>query len=146
MIYDKITNLPQYAFRNPRLASCVADIMSKLQGEAEDNGDFAKNTISFETVSKAEKRFEAHRKYIDIHIVLEGREYVEVTHADNLTNVTGYDGERDILFGDAAAPATFGGYLQQGYFLVCFPEDAHLVGTHETVVSQVTKIVYKIAI
>lgn len=146
MIYDKIANLPNYSFHNPRFASCVRDIVSNLEGEAAATGDFAKKKLVFETAAKEEKRFEAHKRNIDIHIVLEGHEYVEVTHADNLINATEYDSEHDYVLGDAAAASTFSGYLQPGYFLICFPDDAHKVGTHETGGRQVVKLVYKIAV
>lgn len=147
MIYDKIANLPMYAFLNPRMASCVADLLSGSEGEAgETHEDFAKNRIEFATAARTEKRFEAHRSYIDVHVVLEGAEYVEVTHVDNLTNATEYDSELDYLLGDSSSSSGFGGYLEPGYFLICFPEDAHRVGTHEAMQVQVTKIVYKIAV
>ncbi|MBD2861166.1 YhcH/YjgK/YiaL family protein [Paenibacillus oceani] len=129
MIYDKIANLPQYAFLNPRMASCVTDLMAGLDEETDGTqADFAKNRIEFATAERNEKRFEAHRKYIDVHVVLEGTEYVEVTHVDNLTNATEYDSESDYLLGDASSTCVFGGYLEPGSFLICFPEDAHRVG------------------
>ncbi|OAS17904.1 YhcH/YjgK/YiaL family protein [Paenibacillus oryzisoli] len=145
MIYDKITNLDRYAFANPRLMEAVQDIQSNLREMTFATTSFTKNQITFTTSPKEEKRFEAHKKYIDIHLVLEGREYVEVSNTDCLTNLTEYDSQSDIHFGDVASEHKFTGYLENGYFLICFPEDTHLVGAHEHREVEVTKIVYKIA-
>jgi YhcH/YjgK/YiaL family protein len=148
MIYDKLTNLALYAFENPRMMSCVQDIKSHLHEQLHDQAaeakDFTKNQISFTTTSKKEKRYEAHKKYIDIHIVLEGREYVEVSHIDCLSNQTEYNSQHDIYFGDVTSDVKFTGYLEKGYFLICFPEDTHLVGAHEHIEQEVNKIIYKI--
>lgn len=146
MIYDKITNLDQYAFTNPRLMEAVQDIKNSLREMMFATTNFTKNQITFTTSPKAEKRFEAHKKYIDIHLVLEGREYVEVTNIECLSNQTEYDSQSDIYFGDIASDLKFTGYLEEGYFLICFPEDTHLVGAHEHSPIEVTKIVYKIAL
>jgi biofilm protein TabA len=78
--------------------------------------------------------------------VLEGQEYVEVSHIEYLSNLTDYDSEHDIQFGDVAAHHSFKGYLEPGCFLVCFPEDTHLVGAHESIEQAVKKIVYKIEV
>lgn len=146
MIYDRITNVGLYAFENPELAAAVRDIRSNLLGDAAEAGGFKKNRITFTTVPLTEKRFEAHKKYIDIHIVLEGREYVEVSHIDCLSDRTEYKEESDIIFGDVASDRKFCGYLERGSFLVCFPEDTHLVGAHVNDEIEVTKLVYKIAV
>ncbi|MDQ8735163.1 YhcH/YjgK/YiaL family protein [Paenibacillus sp. LHD-38] len=146
MIYDKISNAGQYAFENHRLKSAVEDMRLNLHGEADETNDFQKNSIVFTTVSKEEKRYEAHRKFIDIHIVLEGQEYVEVSNVECLSNSTAYDPDRDIHFGDVTSSLKFKGCLEPGYFLICFPEDTHLVGAHEQAEQVVKKIIYKIAV
>jgi YhcH/YjgK/YiaL family protein len=117
-----------------------------LHGEADDAANFRKNKIKFTTAPKAEKRYEAHRNYIDIHVVLEGREYVEVSHIERLEQATSYDAASDIYFGDVPSDRKFCGYLDSGSFLVCFPEDTHLVGAHLDSASDVVKVVYKIAL
>lgn len=146
MIYDKISNAGQYAFVNTRLMSAVEDMRLNLLGEARETNDFKKNYNAFSTTPKEEKRYEAHKKCIDIHIVLEGREYVEVSNVECLTHTTEYDLESDIYFGDVTSDLKFKGYLEPGYFLICFPEDTHLVGAHEDIEQAVKKIVYKISI
>ncbi|OAB46428.1 YhcH/YjgK/YiaL family protein [Paenibacillus antarcticus] len=146
MIYDKISNAGLYTFENPRLQSAVEDMRMGLYVEAIESKDFKKNIISFTTKPKEENRYEAHRKFIDIHIVTDGREYVEVSNVECLSNLTEYNPESDIYFGDVTSDIKFKGYLEPGYFLICFPEDTHLVGAHEKNEQVVKKVVYKIGI
>ncbi|GIP40447.1 hypothetical protein J31TS4_37270 [Paenibacillus sp. J31TS4] len=144
MIYAKLDDLGRYAFSNPRLNRCLDDIRTNLTGGAGEQEAFRKSDLAFTTSPAGEKRYEAHRRYIDVHIVLEGREYVEITAAASLVSPTDYDRESDILFGDAASEDRFSGYLSSGHALILFPEDAHLVGAHRHTPSHVRKIVYKV--
>ncbi|MBS4223674.1 YhcH/YjgK/YiaL family protein [Lederbergia citrea] len=144
MIYDKIENLGQYTFNNEKLNSAIQDIVAGLIEEENKSIDFQKNKIAFHTTLLKEKRYEAHKKYIDIHVVLEGKEYVEVANLQLLTNKSEYDSENDIFFGDVSTDSKFSGYLEKGFALICFPEDAHLVGAHKELEERVSKVVYKI--
>ncbi|MGN7357230.1 YhcH/YjgK/YiaL family protein [Paenibacillus sp. SAF-054] len=152
MIYDKLENIHQYASDNSVLSQCFKDIESSLHADLHPDEMaskvYKKSRIQFATAPKCEKRFESHRKYIDIHIVLKGREYVEVGSAASLTNRTEYDPDQDILFGDMqeGEGGKLTGYLEPGRFLVCFPDDAHLVGAHEHTAAIVEKFVYKIPV
>ncbi|MFD0868348.1 MULTISPECIES: YhcH/YjgK/YiaL family protein [Paenibacillus] len=150
MIYDKIANAGLYRFDHPGLMGAIRDMLCNLHGEFAEGAGFRKNTIVFTTVPKEEKRYEAHKRFIDIHVVLEGKEYVEIAPVDCLSNSTAYDTEADIYFGEVTATCKFSGYLEKGHFLLCFPEDAHLVGAHESDKEAsgqpVSKIVYKIAV
>ncbi|MDQ6422973.1 YhcH/YjgK/YiaL family protein [Paenibacillus sp. LHD-117] len=145
MIYDKIENAGLYIFQHAGLARALEDLRFNLIGQSDSNA-FSKNIAQFVTSPKEQKQYEAHKKYIDIHVVLEGKEYIEVSHIDSLTNVTAYDETRDIWFGDVQTASKLKGMLEPGYFLVCFPEDAHLVGAHEQHAEDVKKIIYKIAV
>ncbi|MHA0855608.1 YhcH/YjgK/YiaL family protein [Paenibacillus sp. CMAA1364] len=146
MIYDKITNAGQYSFTNARLKNALDDMVKGQFTESMETIDFKKNLVSFTTKPKAECRYEAHKHYIDIHIVTQGREYVEVSNVACLSNLTVYIEENDIYFGDVTSDLKFKGYLEPGYFLICFPEDTHLVGAHELDEQVVNKVVYKVTI
>ena len=146
MIYDKLENLAQYTFSNQKLMSAINDITSGLIEEENRSDDFQKNKIKFTTTILTEKRYEAHKKFIDIHIVLKGKEYVEIANVQELTNATEYDEDNDIFFGDVVSDNKFCGYLQKGYALICFPEDTHLVGAHIETEEIINKVVYKISI
>ena len=87
------------------------------------------------------KCFEAHRKNIDIHYVLQGEERFGYAHIDTLCPTTEYNEESDyLLLAGEAAYFT----LRPGDFCIVFPEDAHIpcltCGDTETVKKVILKI------
>lgn len=145
MIYDKLENAKQYQFNSPSLMAAMHDLL-QLNMSADDKAPFRKLLNKFSTSQKSEKKAEFHKQHIDIHVVLDGTEYVEVGHIDTLTITDEYSETNDIGFGYLDQSSKFTGYLRPGYFLLCFPWDAHLVGAHEVEQSEVTKVVYKIKV
>jgi len=145
MIYDKIEHAARYKFSSVALNKALESVASG-NTTTEHSELYKHNMISFQTSALDTKQAEYHRKYIDIHVVLEGKEYVQVGHIDQLTNCASFDEESDIGFGDLNTANQFQGYLSPSYFLVCFPEDAHLVGAHKQESETVRKIVYKVPV
>ena len=88
------------------------------------------------------KCFEAHRRDIDIHYVLQGEERFGYAHADTLCPKTAYNEESDyiLLTGDCAAYVT----LRPGDFCIAFPEDAHIPCLTSGNTEKVKKVILKI--
>ena len=92
-------------------------------GRREIEGDaLFVDVLETSTVPHAAKPFEAHRRYLDIHITLRGEEWYGYAPVEDLRMIEPYSAERDI--------ALFSGegiYFQvpQGQFALFFPEDAH---------------------
>ena len=84
------------------------------------------NPVSFTSRPACDCRFEAHRRYADIHFVREGAEAVELQLPEALTVEVPYDPAADIGF--YSGPAMARCILKPGMFLVTYPEDAHKVG------------------
>jgi len=67
-------------------------------------------------------RFEAHKEYADIHFVAYGKERIGYSDIEKLTAVE-YRAEEDLIFlageGDLVT-------LLPGYFMITFPDDAHM--------------------
>ncbi len=101
---------------------------------------------TYQTASPGEKRFEAHRKYIDLQYVAEGEEIANVAHVSTLVTAEEYDETRDIaFFHDPASHGTI--VLRAGSFAVFYPEDAHRPGmTAGSSPATVRKIVVKIPV
>ena len=70
-------------------------------------------------------RFESHRRYIDIQVVLAGGEVMEWVPVDNLAEAVAYDEAKDIRFHVAPSRPAARVALVAGEFAVFFPEDAH---------------------
>jgi len=68
---------------------------------------------------------EAHRKYLDIHFVIDGSEGIGYANIDTLKAETEYNEEEDYLLLTGRKDKII---LQPGEFCVVFPEDAHTPG------------------
>ncbi len=90
----------------------------------------------------AETVYEAHRKYIDIHYLLEGVEVAGCVDIDDCTPTTEYDEEKDCLFLKAIGRKFT--ILPEEIYIV-HPEDAHAPGGTETG-ETIKKIVVKIKV
>lgn len=85
--------------------------------------------------------FEAHRKDIDIHYVVEGEERFGYAHVDTLEPISEYNEEKDyILLSGEASYFT----LRPGDFCIAFPEDAHIPALPSGNTETVKKVILKI--
>jgi len=92
--------------------------------------------------TREQARLEAHRRYIDIQLVLEGDEQMGWKPlADCLNPVSEHSMEKDIRFFHDA-PASWIA-VPPDHFCIFFPEDAHapLVGR-----GQIRKVIFKVAV
>jgi YhcH/YjgK/YiaL family protein len=87
-------------------------------------------------------KLEAHRRYIDIQLILEGADEMGwKSLADCCIPVAEHNEQRDIRFFDDAPSSWI--VTPPGHFCIFFPEDAHapLVSS-----GQVRKVIFKIAV
>lgn len=93
-----------------------------------------------ETVPHESKLFEAHRRYVDIHVTLEGQEWYGYAPTNNIKLSEAYDPKKDIEFYSGE-----GVYFQvpKGQFALFFPEDAHKPLIAFGGLSKVKKLVVK---
>lgn len=84
---------------------------------------------------------EAHRKYMDVQIMLEGGETVYYADIDGLTETVPY--KEDIVFYEKAGqPAR----IEKGMFYLALPHDGHLPSCHLDGPGKFRKIVLKIRV
>lgn len=101
------------------------DLLHKELGRIEIEGDsLFINNSEVDALSKEEQVLEVHRKYIDIHILLEGKETIGWLPTDEAVDEKhSFDCENDFaLYSDK--PASYID-MRPGDFLVVYPEDAH---------------------
>lgn len=100
---------------------------------------------SYQTAPAADKRFEAHRRYIDIQYLHAGEEALYHAPIGDLQLTDPYNAERDLMFfRDPAAPSRT--VLRPGQFVIYFPHDGHKGGCQVTAPSSVRKVVLKVAV
>lgn len=102
------------------------------------------NPVSFTSKKLDETKFEAHRRYADIHYVLAGEEEIIVNDVNGLDEVQKYSDKDDVGFymGDKGTVCV----LKPGDFLVCFPQDAHRVCIAPCEPAPVRKLVGKLRV
>ena len=88
---------------------------------------------------------ESHLAYVDVHVVLEGREMIAVWPSDRLSIRTPYDKEQDVMFYDPPGDAGLRLNLQPGFFAVFFPQDAHMTQIAWDESAGIKKLVMKIS-
>lgn len=96
----------------------------------------------YETKEASDCFWEAHRKYLDFHFILEGKENIAVDHIQHQKVKEEYNEEKDAIFftGDISTVIT----MNPGDVMICFPEDSHMAGVIASEKQNVRKVVLKV--
>ena len=149
MIYAKNSDALTYRGIHPNLDMALERItdafLSALGGERVEikGSDVYATRFTYETIPAEESFFEAHKNYLDIHLMLEGSERVEIAPPADLAEF-----ER-VEANDFYAYRGEGQYhlvLSPGDFLVVFPNDAHKIKMRVDGPETVSKAVFKVRI
>jgi YhcH/YjgK/YiaL family protein len=150
MISENIKNSKDYSKINVNLGKAIDFLkekdLSKLEvGDYEIDG---KNVFAFvqeyTTQLEEERRWEAHRKYIDIQCIIEGNEVICYAPVESLEmNKNNFD-EKDVAFFKNVEHSSKL-ELTNGEYAIFFPEDGHKPCCALGKSSKVKKIVVKVA-
>lgn len=149
MIIDHLKYAAMYRGLHPRLAAAFdflarADLAALPDGRQDIAGDDVYAMLSaYRTKPKAEGKWEAHRRYMDIQCLLSGRESVGYACLDALTVSKEYDVAADYLLFEGQGDTVT---LQPGVFALFGPQDAHQPGLTLGRPADVRKVVVKIRI
>lgn len=134
MILGNLSNLGEMDYLTPRLKEMLNylrdnDLRDRELGRIELEGEsLFINIEENDMAPREERRPEAHRRYLDIQLVLEGEESIGVAVDSRAENITGvleeYSEERDIIFYEDVKRENMID-LFPGDFAVFFPEDIH---------------------
>jgi biofilm protein TabA len=148
VIYAVNRDAAQYRGIHPNLDRALDHITPAFLNSLKDNVRVELDGMrvyctrfTYETIPLEENFFEAHRRYLDIHIMLDGQEGVDVAHPEELTLREAKE-ENDFYAYDGAA--RFSTVLKPGEFLVVFPGDAHRIKMQLGEPQKVSKAVFKI--
>lgn len=139
--YEKIKELSPEAY----------EFCLKLQNDDIENGrhdlteDIFANVMTYETKYRAEACFEAHKKYIDIQIIIDGSEIISTQPIDTMHKykcLTPFgDGDTELYEVNSEC---IDNVLNKGDFIILYPEDAHMpcvcIGEKKTVKKAVIKV------
>lgn len=149
MIIDTLDHIGRYESLHPRFKAAFAfltrpDLSAVPLGRTEIDGTALFALVQeYETKPIQAGKLEAHKKYIDIQLVLQGEEFMGYAPLGSQPVATPFDAEKDIGFFDGEAWFTL---LSKGMFAIFFPQDAHLPGRHTDKPKLVKKIVLKVAV
>lgn len=146
MIIDKINNILLYKALIPNLEAGVNAIK---QLETFEEGKYTFEGGYFliqkgETKPMEEGTFEAHRKYIDVQIVVDGSEEIAWAYIKDLKTVIEYDDIKDAerFNGDK----NHNMLISKDMFYIAFPHDGHRAASHIKQKHSYTKIVIKLPV
>jgi YhcH/YjgK/YiaL family protein len=146
MIMDTLLRWNSYPWMNARFEDAFR-FLENLKADAPEGRTEidGKNIFCmiqpYETRAREGQRFEAHREYADIQMILEGEESILWSPVDSLTVVQAY--EPDIEFYELT-PEPTDLVLTPGVFCVLFPQDAHAPCIQHGASSTVRKAVVKV--
>ena len=149
MIFDSLKNKENYkGDAEIYQALCYLDKIGKWEEllpntVIQEDCSFA-NPVSFVSKEEKECAYEAHRKYIDLHYIMEGAERIATADVCGLQVKTPFSQEKDIGFYTGQESGRY--LLKQGDFMVCYPSDAHKVAMMNQEPETVKKIVVKIKV
>ena len=128
LITDKIKNSDTYAACNRFFPEIFGKIKTLTPDDAGkrfviEEGVAWISVSSSENAPPGDRKFEAHKKFLDIHFVLEGEEKFVYANTDELTPETEYNEAEDYLLlnGDGTKLT-----LRTGDFCIVYPQDAHI--------------------
>lgn len=130
MIFDRLNNSKQYYILNEKFKKAFEflennDLKNLKDGKYEiENDEIYANVQSLKTKNKEDKKFEAHRKYIDIQYVIKGCECMGYGILEDFKTIdVSYDDKKDVEFLSGGLFNYINVY--EGDFVIFYPNDAH---------------------
>lgn len=147
MILDKIENLALYQTLLPCLEEGLAAVRALGSdpevGRYEFEGGFFM-VQEGDTRPVEDGDYEAHRKYLDVQLVLSGKELVVWEDKKELQTSQEYDGEKDKEMFSGKAGCAF--VVEAGMCWIAFPHDCHKACRHQAKPWHYKKVVLKLPV
>ncbi len=144
MIVDRVENACLYCGIDPGIDAALhfiqkADWSGSFPIHLAD-GNVTVSCVSYTTRPLSESRKEAHIRFADIHVCLEGVEVLEYSPVDTLKPITEYDAASDKTFYEGRMNSI---RLLPGMFAITLPQDAHSGMSGDGDPSQAKKLIIK---
>lgn len=149
MIFGNIQHLDEYPFLEKGIKECFVylnenDLMTYEKGSHKIDGDrLFVNIVEYTTTTAEERFWEAHKSYLDIHVMLRGEEQIDLNFISNM-DIKEYVAEDDFLPMNGKKNGSV--ILREGDFLICYPGDAHRTAVMVDEPSGLKKAIFKVRI
>lgn len=108
-----------------------------------DGERFFVNIVEYETTLPENRFWEAHRKYLDVHLMLDGQEQIDLNFIENMEQKEFVEKDDFLpLEGEKNSHVI----LTEGDFLLCYPKDAHRTAVQVEKPVKIKKAIFKIKI
>ena len=149
MIFGNIKNLHVYDYLPVDIKKCFEYAASNNLLDFEkgsykiDGNNLFVNIVEYETIDVENRFWEAHKNYLDLHLMLDGKEQIDVNFIGNME-------EKEFVEKDDFLPleGDKNGHviLEKDDFLICYPNDAHRTALKVNNPKKIKKAIFKIII
>ena len=128
MIFGNMDHVEEFPYLEKGIKECFEyakthDLASFEKGSHEIDGDrLFVNIVEYTTTTPEERFWEAHKKYLDVHVMLRGTEQIDLNFIQNM-KLNEFVEKDDFLPMDGDKNSSV--VLNKGDFLVCYPSDGH---------------------
>ena len=149
MIFGNIKNLNEYSYLEEQIKECFEyakthDLASYEKGtHAIDGERLFVNIVEYTTTTPENRFWEAHRKYLDLHLMLHGPEQIDLNFLQNM-DVKEFVEKDDFVPMDGEKNSSV--ILRDGDFLICYPADGHRTAVEVDGPQTIKKAIFKILI
>ena len=149
MLFGNINHIKEFPFLEKGIQECFAyaethDLLSFEKGSHPIDGERLFVNIVEYTTTNAENRFwEAHKKYLDVHVMLRGEDQIDLNFIQNM-EVKEFVEKDDFLPMDGEKNASV--ILRDGDFLICYPSDGHRTAVAVQEPAAIKKAIFKVLI
>lgn len=149
MIFGNINNLKEFPFLEEQVKECFEyvkehDLASYEKGSHEIDGErLFVNMVEYTTTSREERFWEAHKNYLDIHLMIRGSEQIDLNFIQNM-EVKEFVAKDDFLPMNGEKNSSV--ILREGDFLICYPSDGHRTAIAVDGPETIKKAIFKVRI
>lgn len=149
MIYGNKAQLKEYDFLDEQVKECFAyanahDLSSYEKGSHEIDGErLFVNIVEYTTTTPKERFWEAHKNYLDVHVMLCGTEQIDIGFIENMEQKEFVE-ETDFLPLEGSKSGSV--ILREGDFLICYPSDGHRTAVQVNEPEAIKKAIFKVRI
>lgn len=149
MIFGNITQLSDYGFLDDQIKECFEyakqhDLLQYEKGRHEIDGDrLFVNIAEYETTTAENRFWEAHKNYLDLHLMLNGQEQIDLNFIENM-EVKEFVEKDDFLPLEGGKNSDV--IMRNGDFLICYPGDGHRTAVAVDGPEKIKKAIFKVRI
>lgn len=150
MIYDKIENVDNYKGLSERMNRALdfiknLDVENLTIGKYNIDGDKLFYMVAeYETLPEASGKYETHKNYMDIQLLVSGNECIRCTPFEKPEVTVPYNKDKDIEYYKIDEGYDF--LLKPGTFALVMPGELHAPKLMAKKVENVKKVVVKILV